>query len=537
MRGCAHSANVKRRMNVGGSMAYLWATVRRLKCNRYGLACLTAATAATLIIGGGGGCGIGLTLNQSGAPLLQSISPTHGLFKGGYTLTLTGQNFQSGMTVSIGGAPCSGVTVSSTRATCTGTAITLPGLADVTIETTRGKSTLPQSFKAETFLLYTADEQGLNSFTVDPTSGALTPAMASAFPGIGPGSGGGTSVYLGPTHPNASGSAVFMVGATNGTSSQVYGCPLDPITAQLPASQSCSALTYIGSQLSLEGSALTPSGNYFYVADQTVGSEGIRCFRTSRSGGLSEIAANEVSLSGVQFLIAHPNGNILFASTSSSVYSYQIASSTGALTQISNVTAETNGLLYVDPTGQYLYSSGNSGVYSYQVAATGSLTALNGGLQVAGNAGGAFIVDALDRYAYANDGASPGHIQIYTLTAGNLTPGAFVSSGVPYPSGMALDSTGSHLYVGSLEGNQVAQFFIGSGGSLTPAAGNLYPTSRGTIGANLLLDPTEKFLYPGPDSTGFYLTGFAVNPNGSLTSLTGLPFYTYGIDGWVSIIY
>jgi hypothetical protein len=59
-------------------------------------------------------------LAASPAPVLSQVSPQAASNVGGATLTLTGENFQPGATVMIGGVPATGVTVvSSTQITCT----------------------------------------------------------------------------------------------------------------------------------------------------------------------------------------------------------------------------------------------------------------------------------------------------------------------------------------------------------------------------------------------------------------------------------
>jgi uncharacterized delta-60 repeat protein len=59
------------------------------------------------------------------APTVLGVSPSSGSVSGGTSLTITGTNFSTGATVTVGGAPCSGVTVvSTTSLTCTTSART-----------------------------------------------------------------------------------------------------------------------------------------------------------------------------------------------------------------------------------------------------------------------------------------------------------------------------------------------------------------------------------------------------------------------------
>lgn len=81
----------------------------------------------------------------SDVPSLSAISPDQGPTAGGTSITLTGSRFVAGMTVSVGGNPCTPVTiVSSTEARCT-TPPGPAGPADV-VASTGGGSSAPLSF-------------------------------------------------------------------------------------------------------------------------------------------------------------------------------------------------------------------------------------------------------------------------------------------------------------------------------------------------------------------------------------------------------
>src|SRR5579872_6381693 len=64
-------------------------------------------TGVALSVGGGSGGGAGVP-----PPVVTSVSPTSGSHQGGTTLTVTGSNFPSDATVSVGGVAATNVVVS-----------------------------------------------------------------------------------------------------------------------------------------------------------------------------------------------------------------------------------------------------------------------------------------------------------------------------------------------------------------------------------------------------------------------------------------
>jgi hypothetical protein len=88
------------------------------------------------------------------APTLTGVAPATGSAAGGTTITMTGTNFVSGMTVTVGGVACSDVTVlSSTSATCV-TPGGNAGAADVAVHVSGLTATLQASYT------YVADASG-----------------------------------------------------------------------------------------------------------------------------------------------------------------------------------------------------------------------------------------------------------------------------------------------------------------------------------------------------------------------------------------
>ena len=110
------------------------------------------------------------------APTVSSASPANGPASGGTSITITGTDFVSGATVTVGGAACTSVVfVSATSLTCTTPAGTA-GARDIVVT---NPSTLAGT--------------GAGAFTFDPVP--TVPTVSSVSPANGPASGG-TSISI-----------------------------------------------------------------------------------------------------------------------------------------------------------------------------------------------------------------------------------------------------------------------------------------------------------------------------------------------------
>ncbi len=95
-----------------------------------------------------------------------------------------------------------------------------------------------------------------------------------------------------------------------------------------------------------------------------------------------------------------------------------------------------------------------------------------------------------------------------TINSGNVPSSGFLSGQTP--SGMLVDSTGTHLYVTDKTANQVATYNIGSGGVLTPVLPTT-PTDAGPMGMSL--DLQGKYLYIAAN-TANAIDGYTIGSNG-----------------------
>jgi 6-phosphogluconolactonase len=156
-------------------------------------------------------------------------------------------------------------------------------------------------------------------------------------------------------------------------------------------------------------------------------------------------------------------------------------------------------------------------------AATAAATVPTGTNQANANGSArAVVTDPSGSHVYV---ATSSGIAAFALNQsnGNLSPiigSPFALSGST-PTDMAVDPTGTFLYVVFNGSNQVASYPISqTDGSLgTPMTAM---TGSGPI--SVITDPTSKFVYVANENS-FTISGFLVDPNnGALTPISGSPF-------------
>jgi hypothetical protein len=177
-------------------------------------------------------------------PTLTGVSPSSGPIAGGTAVTLTGSNFTSGATVTIGGASATSVVFVSATSITAVTPAGAAGARDVRVSQTSGSSTLTSGF----------------------TYVAPGPALTAVAPASGP-VAGGTAIAL--TGSNFTSGASVTVGGVSATSVVVVSSTR--ITAVTPAgvagardvrvSQSSGAVTLAGGFTYTSGSSDDTDGD------------------------------------------------------------------------------------------------------------------------------------------------------------------------------------------------------------------------------------------------------------------------------------
>jgi 6-phosphogluconolactonase len=255
------------------------------------------------------------------------------------------------------------------------------------------------------------------------------------------------------------------------------------------------------------------------------------------SGVLTQIAGSPYSVGdGANSLVLHPSGKFLYVSNpgqnESDISLFTIATN-GVLTEVfprTSVAPYTKqGFLNMDPAGKFLYvanvGSNNISVFAID-SGTGALTPLTGKLASSTFTTQLPILNMQltpsGNYLYISSGAGPGTpsgvVEAFSVTAGALQPiqpvSVFPTAG-NNPNGLAIDPTGTFLYVANSSSNSISIFTIASTGSLSPVQ-NSPIDSTYTVPISLILDSAGKFLYvanQGSNNVAAY----------SISSTTGLP--------------
>jgi 6-phosphogluconolactonase (cycloisomerase 2 family) len=256
------------------------------------------------------------------------------------------------------------------------------------------------------------------------------------------------------------------------------------------------------------------------------------------SGALTQLAGSPITAGqAVQSLALHPTKKYLYAANSGAtptgtVSLFDIGSS-GALTEQTprfNVgTAPT--LLAMDSSGSFLYV-GNSGSFDISVF---SIDASSGKLMAVAQSGGGGTAPI--GLSPLNMQLSPsgntlfvtgqaivgqGTIEAFPVSNGILgTPVVSATGNTPY--GLAIDSSGAHLYTANKIDNSVSAFNINSDNSLTLIS-TTGETFTGPVG--LFIDKSGKYLYVANSQSSGNLAGFSIGSDGDLTLLVNSPFAT-----------
>jgi len=297
------------------------------------------------------------------------------------------------------------------------------------------------------------------------------------------------------------------------------------------------ALLLAGASMSTWVGCGTTSSRYLYAAIPQANE--IVAFREDPNAGvLTQLVGSPITAGqGVQALAVHPSKKFLYAANSGATPTGNVSlfaiSSAGALTEKTprmNVgTAPT--LMVMDSAGAYLYVA-NSGSFDISVF---SITASTGVLSAVAQTGGTTAgigLSALNMKLspsgttlFVTGQGIQGYVEVFPVNNGVL--GAPVA-GSPFPTGndpygLAVDSTGSHLYTANTRDGSISAFSIASSGALT-----LISTTGETFAGpvSLFIDPSGKYLFVANNQTSGNLAAYSIGTDGGLTLLTNSPFAT-----------
>jgi 6-phosphogluconolactonase (cycloisomerase 2 family) len=308
------------------------------------------------------------------------------------------------------------------------------GCVDIyTIDSTTGALTLngsePAGIGSEVLaadpmgkFLYVANSSDISMFTIDASSGKLTPTIPPTVPG-------GFPEWIG-VHP--SGKFAYLANDDD-TAIDVFA--IDSTTGVLTKSSSATACI---NSLRIPGVSvgLDPSGKFAYVP-RVCSFDDILTFSIDQStGALTTAPYSPASGSPTPVgLVVHPSGKFAYLVSSSPdiVTVYSVNSTNGELT--SKSTANTGSMpsaMAIDPAGKFAYvtNQGGNTVSEYSVdQTTGALTPIGGASGV--NAPIAMTIEHSGKFLYVVNGPDGcslaglgSSVQQFTIgTTGLLTPG------------------------------------------------------------------------------------------------------------------
>lgn len=333
---------------------------------------------------------------------------------------------------------------------------------------------------------YVATSSGISSFTIDGSSGALTPIAGSPF----------VCGAVGQPDSLAVDPAGHFVYGTYGGQDSVSACAIDPTSGAL--------ITAPGSPFSLSSGAhpvsvtVDPAGRFVYVANRDANN--ISAFTIDvTSGALAPVPGSPFGTgSSPNSVVVEPSGHFLYVALGSS-----------------------------DVT------SGN-GITAFRInSATGALNPVSGSPFPAGTRPVSVAADPQARFLYAADPPGQGVWGFrLSLISGVLTPvlGAPFSTHTDrrdsFPNSVSVDPSGQFVFVASQAlgfdtGDLFAYAIDGSTGALNPAPGSPFATARDPM--SVAVDPSGHFVYLVRSRLGASITGLRIDPaTGALTAVSGV---------------
>lgn len=262
--------------------------------------------------------------------------------------------------------------------------------------------------------------------------------------------------------------------------------------------------------------AVDPAGKFAYVANAGCdgGAGGYVSTYTinGTTGALASLGPPVFSRDvGTNFVAIDPLGKFAYVTSSGlfdtdgSVSTFAIDPTTGALTSTGGLTGLNPNFccfnsIAADPSGKFAYltgaGGGSSSVSSYSInGTTGALTSIEE--SSAGGSAVSVAVDPSGKFAYvANENGpagSAGNVSMYTInaTTGALTSTGTIAAGIN-PASVAVDPGGKFAYVANSSSNDVSMYTINATTGALTSIGTI-ATDEGPV--SVAVDPASKSAY------------------------------------------
>ena len=313
------------------------------------------------------------------------------------------------------------------------------------------------------------------------------------------------------------------------------GCGSSPIPCDAPASSASS------STCTCTGACPAQQYGYVYAAGANAQVAGFPIDLTT--GGLETpvTASGPIASPGMAAL----DNVSLYASNPQSgnggaIDAWTIGYSTGMLTAVSGspfslgATSVPTGIVAASNLGSpgpFLYVADSGAIDALEASLSTGVLTLVPGSPFSSGTNQYLATDYLNHFLFAADEDPPGGVLAFTINAssGALTP----VPGSPFPISnsavqvghIAVDPTGSFVYVAIPSTNQVAAFSITpSSGVLTPISGSPFAAGNGASAVITINNqPANNLLYVSNTTAGT-ISGYTINSTGALNPLAGSPF-------------
>ena len=362
----------------------------------------------------------------------------------------------------------------------------------------------------------------ITAYSVDP-SGALTELPGSPFD-----TGGGSSF---DHHPNALANCGPYMYAANFGSANISAFVVEGDGSLTTIAGSPFALTNVVS-LACDDSYLFASTFDGNVHRFTIESDGALTFLGSTGAGASTL--------GMSVDVATERLFVAGWSSTQNVFDIDGAGNLTAVAGSPFFHGGSNHSSVVSPDGAFVASEGNGGVRIWSVAGNGAIAEVAGspftdtsGCEVVGLA---WAPDSSRVFA-GHRGCIPGVVSVYDVTAGT---GALTEvTGSPFPTGengaisIAVDPTGSRIFVSHSGGTGVSVLDVAGDGSLTPVTGS--PFANGVAGTHATIvlrgGGGQSCQVPFAEADYDAAVTFADAPG---LTLTRMPIAWDGVEYWAS---
>ncbi len=322
--------------------------------------------------------------------------------------------------------------------------------------------------------------------------------LAASF--VGCGGGGGTTTNSAPdngANGAGGGTSYSILYASNYTSRTADAYRLNTADSTLTAFAGSPFQTVPSPDFA---SAITadPLGRFLYVldggADRVVPSVGpsIRSFRVDRqSGALTQ--TGKLAIPPVSFLVAHPNGGMLYAvvqgnyaGQSGAILSFQVDQTNGALAPASAISMDVPYSIAtsaaVEPSGRYLFTIGPRTLDMNDQGTTVVTYAINGAALTrvstfdvtpyGGRGPGPFAVSS--DFAFVSEGAF-GPFRVARINGDGSLSLVFDSSAIQgqlQTDSFVVSPDGARIYLHNPLQNTLESWSVDSGGTMHPVSSN-----------------------------------------------------------------